>query len=69
MLTLALSITASLYGDNLSEENLVAYMDRFLQRLPTAVFWSGEFHGLYSSWGHKQSDMTERLSLDYNSPY
>ena len=25
----------------------------------TPVFWPGEFHGLYSSWGHKESDMTE----------
>ena len=31
--------------------------------IPTPVFWSGEFHGLYSPWGHKESDMTERLSL------
>ena len=29
----------------------------------TPVFWPGEFHGLYSPWGHKESDMTERLSL------
>ena len=29
----------------------------------TTVFCPGEFHGLYSSWGRKQSDMTERLSL------
>ena len=27
------------------------------------VFWPGEFHGLYSPWGRKQSDTTERLSL------
>ena len=27
--------------------------------LPTPVFWPGEFHGLYSSWGHKESDTTE----------
>ena len=27
------------------------------------VFWPGEFHGLYSPWGCKDSDMTERLSL------
>ena len=27
------------------------------------VFWPGEFHGLYSPWGHKELDMTERLSL------
>ena len=32
-------------------------------RLPTPVFWPGEFHGLYSPWGHKESDMTEQLSL------
>ena len=35
---------------------------------PTPVFLPGEFHGQrslvgYSSWGHKESDMTERLSL------
>ena len=27
--------------------------------LSTSVFWPGEFHGLYSPWGHKESDMTE----------
>ena len=26
-------------------------------RLPTPVFWSGEFHGLYSPWGCKESDV------------
>ena len=29
----------------------------------TPVFWPAEFHGLYSPWGHKESDVTERLSL------
>ena len=29
------------------------------ERLPTRVFWPGEFHGLYSPWGHKDSDTTE----------
>ena len=33
------------------------------EQLPTPVFWPGEFHGLYSPWGHKESDMIERLSL------
>ena len=33
------------------------------ERLPTPVFWPGEFHGLYSPWGHKELDTTERLSL------
>ena len=36
--------------------------------LPTAVFWPGEFHGQrslagYSPWGHRELDMSERLSL------
>ena len=29
------------------------------ERLPTPVFWPGEFHGLYCSWGRKESDSTE----------
>ena len=32
------------------------------ERLPTPVFWLGEFHGLYRPWGHKELDTTERLS-------
>ena len=32
------------------------------ERLPTSAFWLGEFQGLYSPWGHKESDMTEQLS-------
>ena len=33
------------------------------ERLPTPVFWPGEFHRLYSPWGRKELDTTERLSL------
>ena len=33
------------------------------ERLPTPVFWPGEFHGLYSPWGCKESDTTEQLSF------
>ena len=29
------------------------------ERLPTPVFWHGEFHGLYSPWGCKESDKTD----------
>ena len=38
------------------------------ERLPTPVFWPGEFHG-HSPRGRKGSDMTERcsLSLSYGS--
>ena len=32
-------------------------------RLPTPVFWPGEFHGLYSPWGRRELDTTEPLSL------
>ena len=40
------------------------------KQLPTPVFWHGEFHGQrstagYSPWGHKESAMTEQLSLTY----
>ena len=33
------------------------------ERLPTPVFWPGEFRGLYSPWDRKEPDMTEGLSL------
>ena len=31
--------------------------------VPTPVFCSGEFHGLYSPWVGIESDMTEKLIL------
>ena len=36
------------------------------ESLPTPVFWPGELHGLYSPWGHKESDTIERHSLSLN---
>ena len=33
------------------------------ERLSTSVFWPGEFHGLYSPWGLRESDTTELRSL------
>ena len=30
-------------------------------------FWPGEFHGLYSPWGRRKSDMTERLALHFET--
>ena len=44
---------------------------------PTPVFLPGEFHGQrslagYSPWGHKESDMTEQLTLSlytFSHPY
>ena len=38
------------------------------ERLPTPVFWLREFHGLYSSWGRKESDTTEQLALYFLNP-
>ena len=33
------------------------------ERLPTPVFWPGEFNGLYRPWGCKKSDTNEQFSL------
>ena len=33
------------------------------ERLPTPVFWPGEFHGLYRPWSRKELDMTEQRSF------
>ena len=41
----------------------VGKIPRRRESLPTLVFWPGEFRGLYSPWGRKELDMTERLSL------
>ena len=40
-----------------------------MERLPTPVFWPGEFHGLSSPWGHKESDTTERLALSLSCDF
>ena len=37
------------------------------ERLTTPVFWPGEFHGLYSLSGHKESDMAEQLPRHFTS--
>ena len=38
------------------------------ERLPTPAFWPGEFHGLHSPWGHKESDTTGQLSPHFQQP-
>ena len=35
-------------------------------RLPTPIFWPGEFHGLFHPWGLKELDTTEWLSLSHS---
>ena len=37
------------------------------KRLPIPVFWPGEFHGLHSPRGHKESDMTEQLHFHFQA--
>ena len=39
------------------------------ERLPTPVFWPGEFQGLYSPWGRKEFGRTEQRSLLHVYPY
>ena len=36
------------------------------ERVPTPVLWPGEFHGLYSPWGHKESDMMSDFHFHFN---
>ena len=40
-------------------QSLVGKIPWRRERLPTPVFWPGEFHGLYSPWGRKESIMPE----------
>ena len=37
-------------------QSLVGKIPWRREQLPTSVFWPGEFHGLYSPWGHKGFD-------------
>ena len=39
-------------------DSLVGKIPWRRSRLPIPVFWPGEFHGLYSPWGHKELDVT-----------
>ena len=41
------------------EEGLATHSSTLIWRIP----WTEEPGGLYSPWGHKESGMTERLSL------
>ena len=36
------------------------------ERLPTPVYWPGEFHGLNRAWGGKEFRHTEQLSLSFS---
>ena len=49
-------------------QSLVGKIPWRRERLPTPEFWPGEFHGLYSPWGHKQSDVTETFTFMASIP-
>ena len=38
------------------------------ERLPTPVFWPGEFHILYSPWGHKELTRLSDFETNWNQP-
>ena len=61
-----MSVTPNLCCDETEPRNIHS-RDRKIpwkrKRLPTPLFWPGEFHGLCSPWGRKESDTTEQLSL------
>ena len=40
-------------------QSLVGKIPWRRERLPSPVFWPGEFQGLYNPWGRKELDMTE----------
>ena len=46
-------------------KNLPTMQNIWVQLTP--VFWPGEFYGLSSPWGHKESDITEPLSLSHGT--
>ena len=53
---------------NAEDLGLIPGLGRFpwrRERLPPQVSWPGEFHGLYSSCGHKESDMTETFTFKF----
>ena len=60
-------LCGDLKGKEIQKEGICVYIGRRKWQ-PTPVFLPVEFHGQrslvgYSPWGHKDSDMTERLTL------
>ena len=60
-------LCGDLKGKEIQKEGICVYIGRRKWQ-PTPVFLPVEFHGQrslvgYSPWGHKESDMTERLTL------
>ena len=49
----------NLYEGDLGFDPSVGNIPWRREQLPTPVLWPGEFHGLYSPWGDKESDTAE----------
>ena len=54
---------------NVGELGLIPGLGKSPGGLLAPVFWPGESQGLYSPWGRKESDTTERLSLSHFQTY
>ena len=50
---------------NVGDLGLISGLGRSLGERNNYPFWPGEFHRLYSPWGHKELDMTKKLSLSH----
>ena len=50
-------------GSSTGKDSWVGKIRWRREQLSTLVFWPREFHGLYSAWGHKESDTTGQLFL------
>ena len=62
------SVFERLPGSSASKESAcnagdLGWEDLLKKGTATSVLWPGEFHGLYSAWGRKELDTTERLSI------
>ena len=53
---------------NAGDLGLIPGLGRYPGEGKEYPLWPGEFHGLYSPWGCKESDTTERLSLKLTYP-
>ena len=66
------SLTASLVTQLIGRPRYNPWVGKIPWRrewLHIPVFWPGESHGLFSPWGRKESDTTERLSLTFRLPH
>jgi len=66
-----------LYGQEIMENHIYGIPNTYhywrREWQPTPVFLPGKLHGqrnleVYSPWGYKESDTTERLTLNNNTP-